>query len=116
MTQIAIRSFCLNKARLDEQFGKTDEPESIETQAPRFRLVHAGLGKEVVDAGYSLFCGRTLYRGLPERVLVVDNNAPFCFSKDYEEKVDDILLNAARNLNLPYEPENTFINMALRCL
>lgn len=115
--QTLMRTFRVNSSLFDETFGVVEAREPSEVLAERFGLVIAGLQTQINRKGYDFLIGSTkLHRGIPERVLVVDHRAPFCLDDEYRAKLDSDFLESARGLNLPYEAEETFIDMSRRRL
>lgn len=104
-----LRSFKLNKSALDDF---ATEQEDLKKLKQRTTRVIVDLQEIISERGYTLLCGKDLYRGLPERLLVTSDDAPFLFDRRYEKRVDEMLINIARTLNLPYEPETSFLDFS----
>jgi len=105
-THTIVRSFCLNKKSLDEQLKKTETGDSWEERYNRVSLVTKNLQKKINEKGYILFSGTKNYMGLPQTLLVIDNKS----NRKYDKRLENEFLESAKALNLPYEPEDRFID------
>ena len=121
-TQTVMRSFKLNKESLDSLVGPStprqkDQPLSLE-DVKRFGLIAGKLQNKVNAKGYQMFTSfpEGVYRGAPETIIVVDSNAPFFFDDKYPQKLDYDFLEITKELKLPYEPQDTLIDMSKRTL
>ena len=116
-THTVIRAFKLNQESLDQSLGRVETKEPPKVLSSRIEKVVGPLEDRLKKKGYEFFVSTTkLYRGLPERVLVLDPNAPFMPDEGYDDKVDNDFLEVARELELPYEPEDRFIDYGIRSL
>lgn len=114
----AIRTYKLNRKSLDAKVEpKISNPqEPIKEDVARYRSVIYKLPKEMKTRGFETYISyNCTYRGLPERVLIVDKKAPF--SEDWANEVDTIFQETAGKLRLSYyEPEDIFIDTLKRIL
>ena len=116
-TQTIIRTFRLNKDSLDQTLGEAETEETPEILAPRLSAFVGAVPKAMKRKGYEFMVGTNgLYRGMPERVMAIDHNAPFMVPKEYWEKSDRDFLEVAEQFELPYEPEDRFVDYAKRRL
>jgi hypothetical protein len=109
-SQMSMRMFKLNKASLDSLIGKPPllEELSFVDEFLIFGKIFM-LQNNLKNKGYQLYMSESNYRGLSERILVVNPAVP-CFDEKQSNEMNRNIYETCRSLNLPYESEEEFMD------